>query len=96
MPALQVRDLPADLYEKLRERARQEHRSVAQQTIVAIECFLDVKSDLSKATSRAHNLQQRTEKHRALFERINSRPPLSVPEGFPTPEELIREDRDSR
>ena len=33
MPALQVRDFPEDLYEKLKEVAAREHRSVAQQTI---------------------------------------------------------------
>jgi hypothetical protein len=36
MPALQVRDFPPDLYEELRKRAKQEHRSLSQQTVVAI------------------------------------------------------------
>lgn len=40
MPALQVRDFPDDLYEKLKEYAQCNHRSVAQQTIVAVEHML--------------------------------------------------------
>jgi hypothetical protein len=31
-----------------------------------------------------------------IFDRIDARPPFIVPEGFPTPEQMIREDRDSR
>lgn len=40
MPALQVRDFPENLYEKLKVCAEREHRSVAQQTIVAVERML--------------------------------------------------------
>ena len=40
MPALQVRDFPDDLYERLKEYAADQHRSVAQQTIVAVEQML--------------------------------------------------------
>ena len=37
MPALQVRDFPSDLYDALKAYAAQEHRSVSQQTVVAVE-----------------------------------------------------------
>ncbi len=37
MPALQVRNFPVDLYERLRECAERDHRSIAQQTIIAVE-----------------------------------------------------------
>lgn len=40
MPALQVRDFPEELYERLKECAASQHRSVAQQTIVAVERML--------------------------------------------------------
>lgn len=40
MPALQIWDLPEELYVRLRECAEREHRSVANQTIVAIEEML--------------------------------------------------------
>lgn len=36
MPALQVRELPEDLYEQLKESARRERRSLAQQTTVLL------------------------------------------------------------
>ena len=35
MPALQVRDFPATLYDELKECAARNHRSIAQQTIIA-------------------------------------------------------------
>ena len=40
MPALQVRDFPDDLYEQLKAYAASQHRSIAQQTIVAVEQML--------------------------------------------------------
>lgn len=40
MPALQVRDFPDELYEQLKAYAASQHRSVAQQTIVAVEQML--------------------------------------------------------
>jgi hypothetical protein len=36
MPALQVRDFPASLYEELKTRAKREGRSLSQQAIVAV------------------------------------------------------------
>ena len=37
MPALQVKDCPADVYEKLRKCAEEENRSISQQTLTIIE-----------------------------------------------------------
>lgn len=37
MPALQVRDLPQDVYDDLKAQAEQEHRSMSQQTIVLLQ-----------------------------------------------------------
>lgn len=41
MPALQVRDFPDELYEQLKDYAASQHRSIAQQTIVAVEQMLE-------------------------------------------------------
>ncbi len=41
MPALQVRDFPDDIYEELRRCAEEDRRSIAQQTIVAVEDYLE-------------------------------------------------------
>jgi hypothetical protein len=43
MPALQVRDFPAELYSCLRDCAKREHRSISQQTIIAVREHLDNK-----------------------------------------------------
>lgn len=53
MPALQVREFPDELYAKLKDLAALQHRSVAQQTIVAVEqmvdaCELDVQNQQAK------------------------------------------------
>ena len=40
MPALQVRDFPDDLYEELRVFSALHHRSMAQQTIAAVEAAI--------------------------------------------------------
>ncbi|HQU71848.1 MAG TPA: argininosuccinate lyase, partial [Calditrichia bacterium] len=37
MPSLQVRDLPDHLYQKLKDMAAAEHRSISQQAIVMLE-----------------------------------------------------------
>lgn len=51
MPALQVRDFPEDLYGRLKVYAEKNHRSVAQQTIVAVEQMLDQDAFASKDPS---------------------------------------------
>ena len=40
MPALQVRDLPQDTYERLVRCAADEHRSLTQQTVAILESYL--------------------------------------------------------
>ncbi len=42
MKTLQVRNLPDELYEALVEAAKQEHRSLAQQTIALLERALNL------------------------------------------------------
>ena len=39
MPALQVKDCPASVYEQLRACADEENRSIAQQTLTIIQDF---------------------------------------------------------
>ena len=56
MPALQVRDFPEDLYEKLKVLAAREHRSVAQQTIVAVEAMVSGEgSGMPAESERRHH-----------------------------------------
>lgn len=80
MPLLQVRDMPEDLYEKLSAIAKQDNRSIAQETITLLKKALDYKENRV-----AH-------RKRVLEEIVNN--PLSGADNFPDPADLIREDRD--
>ena len=79
MPLLQVRDFPADIYEEIIFEAKQQNRTIAQQTIVLI------KKGLGEEVSNQ-------ERRRRLLERINSR---IIPEEVKAIDVVkwIREDR---
>lgn len=107
MPALQIRDLPDALYEGLKARAKAEHRSLAQEATVAIERHLTVidggrPMDIQPQPRSIYNLsddegrEERIAKRKTLFAKINSEPKVEIPDDFPSPEEIIRELRDSR
>ena len=87
MPALQVRDFPDELYEQLKEYAASQHRSIAQQTIVAVEQMLEAASASHYWDGQAlHRVERRPrcfdfdteaqraariEKRKALFARLD-------------------------
>lgn len=79
MPSLQIRKLPADVYEALRYRAEREGRSLAQQALAELR-----KMDEVGARERRRDILA------AIRERIQRH---GTRELEPTPEELIREDR---
>ena len=66
MPALQVRDLPADLYEQLKESARREHRSLAQQTTVLLRRGLADGAAFVEAGGGEARLDRRGESRRTV------------------------------
>ena len=80
MPLLQVRDCPEDVYKKIANVARQEKRTIAQQTIVLLEKSLGQE-------------ESNIERRRHLIEKLQSR---SIPEKVKAVDAvaLIREDRD--
>jgi len=80
MTLLQVRDFPQDLYEDIGRIAEFERRSIAQQTVVLLRDAL--KPPLSDKERRHQIL--------ARLARIAD----AVPDGLPTPEAYIREDRE--
>lgn len=80
MPALQIRDFPADLHHQLAARAKQERRTIAQQATVLLSEALAVAS--AQDRRRGILTEARRSRKKFDFSRI------------PTPEELIREDRD--
>lgn len=107
MPALQVRDFPEDLYEKLKVLAAREHRSVAQQTIVAVEAMVSGEGSGTPAESERHHhalyLDFDTEAKRAA--RIKKRQELLestkalhliLPPDAPSPAEVVRQGREER
>jgi plasmid stability protein len=80
MALLQVRNFPQDLYNTLVNMAKEENRSTAQQTIVVMR----------DALAHTEGFQTR---RRVLFESLEQYD-FSLPPESPTPEELVREDRD--
>ena len=112
MPALQVRDFPDELYEQLKAYAASQHRSVAQQTIVAVEQMLEAADaqhywdgrELHRLERRPRYLDfdteaeraARIEKRKTLFAEIEKLPKVEVPADFPDTVELIRQGREER
>jgi hypothetical protein len=80
MPNLQVREVPAAVYGALAEASRQEHRSLAQQTLVTLERGLGLAEDPR-------------ERRRRLVRSIRESPAADAVEALPSPVELVREDR---
>lgn len=60
MPALQVKDCPADVYEKLRKCAEEENRSISQQTLTIIEDFLALR-ERKRTAGTSDNLEESIE-----------------------------------
>ncbi|MGH9662093.1 MAG: FitA-like ribbon-helix-helix domain-containing protein [Bryobacteraceae bacterium] len=80
VPSLRVRDLPEAIYRRLVERARQEHRTIAQQATVLLARALDTQS-----TPR--------ERRNLLLKQLRARPLVRDPARLPAPDTLVREDR---
>lgn len=80
MPTLQVRDLPEDVYRRLQRKAKAEHRSIAQETVVLLRQALEQTE--SPSTERL-----------AALKRLEESRIKDIPE-LPSSEAIIREDRD--
>ena len=80
MPALQIRNLDQGIYDSIVVLAKEENRSIAQQTTVLLRSALKIDAkelQLKNALKTIKNIQIKEPRHK-----------------FPTSEELIREDRD--
>ena len=80
MATLQIRDLPGPLHENLQLRARRNRRSLSQQAL----------SDLQQACGG----DPREPRRQALLELAAMAEEEGNPRFAPSPEELIREDRE--
>ncbi|MEI6388233.1 MAG: hypothetical protein WCQ50_16530 [Spirochaetota bacterium] len=80
MPLLQVRDCPEDVYTKIAKAAKQEKRTIAQQTIILLEKGLGQE-------------ESNMERRRLLIEKLQAR---NIPEKVKAVDSvaLVREDRD--
>ena len=115
MPALQVKDFPADLYEELRACAAAEDRSISQQTVRILREYLKAYRQLGGRTdwvvvpaeraetrpvSRRQTAEEerlaRIEHRKKVFERIEARPFIEIPDDFPSPAEIVRQMREER
>ena len=80
MALLQVRNFPDDVYEELALLAQNEHRSLTQQTIVLI-------------TTAVRGDGQAKKRRQEMLKELMNEPPI-ITGNYPSPAELIREDRD--
>ena len=81
MATLYVENVPDDLYQQLRVRARSGRKSIAQEVIAILERSVPTPAELAR---RRQFLQK------AL--RMSARKPVSA-KSFPSTEEMLREDR---
>ena len=84
MPNLYVRNIPDELYDALRERARKNHRTIRAEVLTILEQNVPTARELRKRRNAVRRLP-----------RLSSKPsPRAGP--FPTAEEMVREDRSRR
>ncbi|MBW1716575.1 MAG: hypothetical protein JRH08_13450 [Deltaproteobacteria bacterium] len=81
MPSLQIRDLPEPIYQKLKEQAAKEFRSLSQQAITVLAKGLGVSKD-SKS------------RRKEILEQISKNPVGPSGDTLPDPVAMIREDRE--
>ena len=81
MPSIQVRDLPEQIYNKIKNNAQKEHRSLSQQAIVTLKKGLGID-------------ENHKERRRILVDQIMSRRVAFDIAKLENPVNLIREDRD--
>ena len=82
MPTLYVENVPKDLYEALRARARKKRTSIAAEVIELLEQFVPTPLEMRRRMRAFEDLKGIQA----------SRPPGPGP--FPSTEEMIREDRE--
>ncbi|MBN1960793.1 MAG: Arc family DNA-binding protein [Deltaproteobacteria bacterium] len=80
MRSLQIRELPDEIYTKLKIRAQSEHRSLAQEAIAILE--------------RSLAIEPMARQRRAAILYSAQQQPIKLPTNAPRPEELIRADRE--
>ena len=80
VPTLYIRNLPPEVYERLKRRAKRHGRSVNAEALLIIEAVAEREVRDAEITRRLEEISLR----------------VDLPPDAPRPEDLIREDRDSR
>ena len=81
MTSIQIRDLPEQIYNKIKNNAQKDHRSLSQQAIVTLKKGLGID-------------ENHKERRRILVDQIMSRRVAFDIAKLENPVNLIREDRD--
>jgi plasmid stability protein len=81
MPSIQIRDLPEQIYNMIKNNAQKDHRSLSQQAIVTLKKGLGID-------------ENHKERRRILVDQIMSRRVTFDVAKLENPVNLIREDRD--
>jgi plasmid stability protein len=83
MPTLYVENIPDELYEALRERARQHRKSMAAEILQLLEENIPTAAELKRRQQFLKKVEQR-----------QVRSPKPSVQKFPSAEEMVREDRE--
>lgn len=108
MPPLQVRDLPQDVYDDLKEIARRKRRSLAQQAAYILEAYVENWREVQRESPRerlnrleaylAYHPEAREARAQSLRDRFGD--PVGIrlrhAEEYVDAAELIREGRDEK
>lgn len=101
MPALQVKECPAAVYDKLRECASRENRSISQQALTIIEGYLGMRehpSDqsciVSSTSSALPNHNNYLEKRQTTLNLISSLKPIPTTRKCPNSAQLLKRSRE--
>ncbi len=80
VPTLHIRNLPEPVYDKLKRRAAENHRSINAEVLALLDAELEEERREGEITRRLRKL---------AYE-------INLPPDAPKPEEILRELRDSR
>ena len=108
MPALQIKDCPEDVYERLRACAKAENRSIAQQALTIVEDYLDARDRGFVAFETVRPVAERRRpsyaevddgvdyiaKRQAIFDRISKLPPIPITETAPRSDIILAQIRE--
>jgi plasmid stability protein len=83
MPTLYVENIPEELYEALRRRARQHRKSMAAEILQLLQENIPTAAELERRRQFLKKVEQ-----------LHAQAPRLSPQRFPSSEEMVREDRE--